>query len=758
MEGCQFECSYLKGLISHLKDHIKQGRKINCPFRRCEKTFSVKSSFASHLSRAHKNSSVGHLHETVLVNVHETVRPSQSLDTTLNANEPEVCESDEVAGVLNVDETLFFNNLTLFYLKLQAKLLLPASAIQTIIEEFQEIHDLGQSHVFAKLTEKLAVIGLDDTTIKTLIQELRKDDLLIACNRLLRTDQRRKTVFKNSLSYVEPVPLYLGVNESGKECFAQCIPLKETYWPFLSLSQSRKQYEKVHFRLQTQGLQENIWDGQVVLQNKLIMSLLTEDVSAAILAVLPNLQEQTLSSLLEKLASIGVECKSDLRLVKEEDLQEYLRPIQCRKLLQRSSNQPTISTPSTSSPTDRSRVIDLSTWLDKFKVPWSKMPQGIKLSINAQQRPTPRDRREMIRVIVDEIRLIEPNPTRSDCVTVAKMVVKEYPESFADILKDGTRIGSGFASLVNQLKTRVEHLNRNSVIGRRRRMKGHSSSPTTNRAKGPSDQYGCIRWQPDCPQGETESILKEKQEEMKELYAREGPAAAERGHITQLMERTYYLQRKTINASPAPSIVELKTGWPFLFTQKEIYNHFKLLTDSFSILEKITDAIEHRGKMIVNFFRQKPTNEVQQILSRFDSNRAPILAPCVVLLLMAHFKEHSEALILQATATPADVEESVLPDSPRLIVQGETLTSANWMMSIEGQVVLSSHPNFAAGLAALFASFYNFNLEYQKETSTEQVLSKRSGKVVEKKKHSMNVKVCSLLRKLMDFDWLCMSV
>ncbi|XP_049338743.1 uncharacterized protein LOC125803959 [Astyanax mexicanus] len=116
------------------------------------------------------------------------------------------------------------------------------------------------------------------------------------------------------------------------------------------------------------------------------------------------------------------------------------------------NSQPTISTPSTSSPTDRSRVIDLSTWLDKFKVPWSKMPQGIKLSINAQQRPTPRDRREMIRVIVDEIRLIEPNPTRSDCVTVAKMVVKEYPESFADILKDGTRIGSGFASLVNQLK------------------------------------------------------------------------------------------------------------------------------------------------------------------------------------------------------------------------------------------------------------------------------------------------------------------
>ncbi|KAL6464370.1 hypothetical protein MHYP_G00266870 [Metynnis hypsauchen] len=196
----------------------------------------------------------------------------------------------------------------------------------------------------------------------------------------------------------------------------------------------------------------------------------------------------------------------------------------------------------------------------------------------------------------------------------------------------------------------------------------------------------------------------------------------------------------------------------------------------------MNEAIEDRGKMIVQFFRQKPTNEeVTRILSRFDVTGSTILGPCVVLLLMAHFKEKSDALILQvdATATPADVERSVsLPDSPRLIVQGETLTSVTWMLSIEGQVVLSPHPNFVAGLATLFASFYNFNLEYQEEASctlefiqrclvginpttgsknsTTKVVSKTTGKVVEKKKHSMNANVCSLLRKLMDFDWLCM--
>lgn len=40
----------------------------------------------------------------------------------------------------SIDEDFFLKNLTLFYLKLQAKLLLPSSVIQTIIEEVQGIY------------------------------------------------------------------------------------------------------------------------------------------------------------------------------------------------------------------------------------------------------------------------------------------------------------------------------------------------------------------------------------------------------------------------------------------------------------------------------------------------------------------------------------------------------------------------------------------------------------------------------------------
>ncbi|KAG1961310.1 hypothetical protein F2P79_005476 [Pimephales promelas] len=70
------------------------------------------------------------------------------------------------------------------------------------------------------------------------------------------------------------------------------------------------------------------------------------------------------------------------------------------------------------------------------------------------------------------------------------------------------------------------------------------------------------------------------------------------------------------------------------------------------------------------------------------------------------------------SATAAEVEKSsTLPDSLRLIVLGEILTATQWMLSIEGQVVLNQHPNFMAEFATLFATYYNFNLVYQHEAS-----------------------------------------
>ncbi len=123
---------------------------------------------------------------------------------------------------------------------------------------------------------------------------------------------------------------------------------------------------------------------------------------------------------------------------------------------------------------------------------------------------------------------------------------------------------------------------------------------------------------------------------MKDLYCIQGPAGAERGHLTQLMKTTYNPQRKTINASPPPSIAELKKEWPYLFTLKELYSCFNLLTD-ISILDKMEQAMEGKGKLILQFSEQKQAgtnaNEVECILVKYKREEKCDPCPCVILLL-----------------------------------------------------------------------------------------------------------------------------
>ncbi|KAL2082774.1 hypothetical protein ACEWY4_022592 [Coilia grayii] len=347
-------------------------------------------------------------------------------------------------------------------------------------------------------------------------------------------------------------------------------------------------------------------------------------------------------------------------------------------------------------------------------------------------------------------------------------------------MRDGTVIGSGYGSLLTQLKTRVEHVNRGNALSRRRKQKRISDAPE-DIARGPADQYGCVRWQPNCPSGETVQGLEEKKTEMKDLYDTEGPAGAERGYVIQLMKTTYYLQRKNINACPPPSIAELKTKWPYLFIPREMYSHFSLLTD-INILEKMEQAMEEKGKLILRFFQHKPagtsTDEVERILVKYSKEEKCDPCPCVILLLMAHFKEKSEGLILQTDvfSTAADVERAMLlPVSPRLIVLGsDVLRATNWMLSIEGQVIVGPHQNIVAGLAVFFSCYYIFNLVYQEEavntlefiqrcfiginptsgTKATKWISPKSGKVQEKSNSNVSLHVSALLKRLMDFEWL----
>ena len=50
---CTYECSNTSQLIKHLKQHIDEGSRVECPLIGCQKNYCVKSSFTCHLSRDH---------------------------------------------------------------------------------------------------------------------------------------------------------------------------------------------------------------------------------------------------------------------------------------------------------------------------------------------------------------------------------------------------------------------------------------------------------------------------------------------------------------------------------------------------------------------------------------------------------------------------------------------------------------------------------------------------------------------------------
>ena len=104
----------------------------------------------------------------------------------------------------------FLHNLSLFYLRLQAKCLLPATVIQSIITEFQDVHDIGQHCLFNSLRKKLIIVGVSEQSANKITNELLQENLLHAFNSgILRSDQTRSSFFKSHFTYVAHKQIYL---------------------------------------------------------------------------------------------------------------------------------------------------------------------------------------------------------------------------------------------------------------------------------------------------------------------------------------------------------------------------------------------------------------------------------------------------------------------------------------------------------------------------------------------------------------------
>ncbi|GBO19475.1 hypothetical protein AVEN_70730-1 [Araneus ventricosus] len=88
-----------------------------------------------------------------------------------------------------------------------------------------------------------------------------------------------------------------------------------------------------------------------------------------------------------------------------------------------------------------------------------KIPRSAIGKLERGERPTPAERRQIVRIVVAELLETVPAPQKSQLEPIAKEIVGKYPRSFFDYIGDSV-IGGGHSSLLCQLIARVENSRR----------------------------------------------------------------------------------------------------------------------------------------------------------------------------------------------------------------------------------------------------------------------------------------------------------
>lgn len=246
---CNIQCKTLPQLIAHLKSHIMCYETIQCPFQNCLKTYSIVSSFKSHIYRCHR------------LNVFNQCVNQQTnyevLDLESSSNFVQSSEINSSESTFPVNTELL-RKIGLFLLKLKAKYHITNQAIQEIVECTHGIVDMQLNQLeirtFKIIEER---IGSDNI----LKEEIKKH--FPAQNNMIFNDflshHRRLIYFQSELGLIEPVEISLGYNSKRQFCTFQYVPLLPTLKKILQHDDVSKEVFSPFLR--NDGCYKDITDG-----------------------------------------------------------------------------------------------------------------------------------------------------------------------------------------------------------------------------------------------------------------------------------------------------------------------------------------------------------------------------------------------------------------------------------------------------------------------------------------------------------------
>ncbi len=186
IEMCAFQCKDIDDFFTHLRYHIRGGVSVACPFKKCRNTkIKVVSSFTSHLSRFHQDRSLSLFSDSVIYSDRVCLETISDHGFEQETECLGVNEIDTDNGLLPQEEDIsvkssvqFRNSLGLFYLRMQAELLLPASTIELLVTNFNDIHTAGESFKSSQVLKKLNELNISNEDAQKIIAELQNVDLI----------------------------------------------------------------------------------------------------------------------------------------------------------------------------------------------------------------------------------------------------------------------------------------------------------------------------------------------------------------------------------------------------------------------------------------------------------------------------------------------------------------------------------------------------------------------------------------------------
>lgn len=377
----------------------------------------------------------------------------------------------------------------------------------------------------------------------------------------------------------------------------------------------------------------------------------TNEITSFITRSVPDITEETMNKLKNKLSSIGLTKKHHMEHLERDDLSDILTPIQarilikkCRELEEQYSNN---SIQLENSSNTRFNIPSCSStpqnWAEDFEIPWSELSKATSQELELHVKPSAGNMREIVKVLATRIYDITITPGRKNLRIICEKLISKYPEAFQDKCFDGI-IADGTTTMVTKLEHAVENKKRvpkRTVISLG--LNNSSPYPCKKRIK---DSYGCANWQPSVlPLGETPESLENKRLQLKLEH---GKFERNASLISEIMEETYIRQRHDINQRQK-TIADLKMEWPFLFEEMPMLAHFDTLICK-NTAENFQKNIGKKGGKIIDCPRvNKKNEEIHKICLKIEAmkqQRNSENMECIGIfeVLMKFFQEDSKVL------------------------------------------------------------------------------------------------------------------